>query len=116
MAFSEFEKKRLESLAMASIERRRPPPHLRAKIDLGFRLSGQSIELVEIRPRWQGTPGETTETPIAKATYVMAQKLWKVYWQRADLKWHSYPGAPTVKSAEQFFEIVGEDEHACFFC
>ncbi len=115
MAFSELEKKRLETLAAAFVERHRPPPRLRAEMDFGFRLSGRSIELFEIRLRWQGAPGETTETPVAKATYVIAQKHWKVYWQRADLKWHSYPGAPTVSSAEKFFAIVSEDKHACFF-
>lgn len=30
------------------------------------------------------------ESPVAKATYVKTQNIWKVYWMRADLRWHAY--------------------------
>jgi len=50
------------------VERRRPPPHIRPKLDLGFRVSGQSVELFEGRPVWRGSPGERQEQPFAKAT------------------------------------------------
>lgn len=55
------------------------------------------------------------EHPIAKATFVRTHEIWKVYWQRADLKWHAYPGAPCVGSIERFLAVVAEDQHACFF-
>ena len=115
MAFSEFETKRLEKVVGSFIQKHRPPPHIRAELDLAFRISGQSVEIFEIRPRWRGAPGETMEHSVAKATYVRAQDSWKVYWQRADLKWHSYPDAPRVSSIERFLAIVAEDKHACFF-
>jgi hypothetical protein len=55
------------------------------------------------------------ENPIAKATYVKSTALWKVYWQRADLKWHSYEPTPQVGSIEKFLAVVDEDRYACFF-
>ena len=115
MAFSEFETKRFEKVVDSFIQKHRPPPHIRPKLDLAFRISGQSIEIFEIRPRWRGEPGETTEHPVAKTTYVRAQDCWKIYWQRADLKWHIYPEAPRVRSVERFLALVAEDKHACFF-
>lgn len=115
MAFSELEKKRLEKVVGAFIDQRRPPPHIRPELDLAFRIAGQSVEIFEVLPRWRGAPGETMENPVAKATYVKTQNLWKVYWQRADLKWHSYPGAPELPSIEQFLTVVAADRHACFF-
>ncbi|WP_202845222.1 DUF3024 domain-containing protein [Luteimonas sp. SJ-9] len=115
MALSEFETKRLEKVVGSFIQKHRPSPHIRPKLDLAFRISGQSVEIFEVRPRWRGAPGETMKHPAAKATYVKAQDSWKVYWQRADLRWHSYPDAPRVRSIEQFLALVAEDKHACFF-
>jgi len=114
MALSEFETKRLEKIVGAFIEKRRPPPHLRPEIDLGFRVSAQSVEIFEIRPRYD-RPQEKMEHPVAKATYVRVHDMWRVFWQRADLKWHRYTPAPHVASIEQFLALVDKDEYSCFF-
>jgi Protein of unknown function (DUF3024) len=114
MALSEFERKRFERIVGAFIEKRRPPPHVRPKLDLGFRVAGQSVELFEVRPRFD-TPSEKFEHAVAKATYVKAQDVWRVFWQRADLKWHRYDPAPEVPSLEDFLHLVQEDKCACFF-
>lgn len=60
-------------------------------------------------------PVEKIETLIAKATYVKAQNVWRVFWMRQDLKWHIYDPAPEVSSLKQFAQLVHEDKHACFF-
>ena len=114
MAFSEFEKKRAERIIGHFIEKRRPPPHIRPKLDLGFRVSGQSIEIFEIRPAWRN-PTVRREHSVAKATYVKTQGIWRVFWQRANLKWYRYDPVPEVESLEQFVSLVAEDEYACFF-
>ncbi len=114
MALSEFEIKRYEKLVKAYIEKNRPPPHIRKELDLSYRLKDQSVEIFEVRPRWDN-PKEILEHPVAKATYVKSQALWKVYWQRADLKWHSYGPYPEAKSIEEFLTVVESDKHACFF-
>jgi hypothetical protein len=114
MALSEFESKQVERAVSRFMERRRPPPHIRPELDLGYRLSGQSVEIFEIRPVWKN-PKEKMEHPVAKATYVKTRAVWKVYWIRADLKWHSYGPVPTVGDIKKFLELVENDKHACFF-
>jgi len=114
MAFSEFEIKKYEKIVGAYVESHRPPPHIRDKLDIGFRVQGQSVEIFEIRPGWQD-PKKKIEEAVAKATYVKRQLLWKVYWQRADLKWHLYEPNPEVATLEEFLQVVEADEHACFF-
>lgn len=114
MPLSEFERKRFERTIGEFIERRRPPVHVRPQLDLGFRVTGQSVEIFEIRPRWD-KPTVTIEEAVAKATFVKRQRVWKVFWQRADLKWHRYDPVPEVPSLERFLELVEKDEHACFF-
>lgn|SRR5690554_5124004 len=114
MAFNDIERKRAENLVAAFIEKHRPPPHIRPELDLGFRVQGQSIEIFEIRPALRA-PEQKIEQSVAKTTFVKSQHVWKVYWQRADLKWHPYPPASEVGSLEQFLSLVEKDEHACFF-
>jgi Protein of unknown function (DUF3024) len=113
MAISEFEIRRVEKLASAYVDANRPPAHIRSKLDLGYRISNQSLELYEVRPRWDN-PDETVELSYAKTTFVKKTRTWKVYWMRQDLKWHSYDPAPEVASLEEFLSVVGEDAHACF--
>ncbi len=114
MALSEFEIKRCEKAIAKFMEKRRPPGHIREKLDLGYRISGQSVEIFEIRPYWRD-PKKIIKTPFAKATFVRARGVWRIYWQRADLKWHRYDPVPEVKRFEDFLSVVDEDKYACFF-
>jgi len=114
MALSEFEMKKFEKVVDSFVQKRRPPPHIRNEVDLGFRIKGQSVEIFEIRPAWQN-PTEKIEEPVAKGTYVKTQRVWKVYWQKADLKWHRYDPDPEVQTLDEFLAVVDRDEYACFF-
>ena len=87
MAFNDLDNKRIENAMATFLTKRRPPPHIRSQVDIGYRLIGQSIEIFEIRPQWDD-PSIIREHSFAKATYVRTQNLWKVFWKRSDLKWH----------------------------
>ena len=114
MAFSEFETKKYETIVAAWVERHRPPPHIRGQLDFGFRMSGQSVEIFTVRPSWVD-PNERIEGSLAKATYVKSKGIWKIYWMRADLKWHRYDPDPEVETFEDFLQVVDADEYCCFF-
>lgn len=114
MALSEFEIKRCEKAVAGFFQKRRPPPHLRGKVDLAFRIKGQSVEIYEIRAHWEDAD-KKLESPIAKATYNRRSRNWKIFWQRADLKWHGYTPHLVVSSIEAFLDVVDKDEHSCFF-
>ena len=114
MSLSEFEIKRIEKIVGAFIENKRPPVHIRNQLDLGYSITGQSVEIFEIRPVWNSLEKRIT-LPVAKATYVKKSNIWKVYWQKADLKWNGYEPNPQAKTIEQFVAIVEEDAYACFW-
>jgi len=114
MALSEFETKKIERAASVFLEAKRPPVHLRSQVDLDVRVSGQSVQVVEIRPHFR-EPSTIMETPVAKATYVKKTQRWKIYWMRSDLKWHLYTPEPESRSIEEFFAIVSVDKNCCFF-
>jgi hypothetical protein len=113
MAISEFETRRVEKLASEYVALHRPPAHVRSELDLGYRISDQSLELFEIRPRWDN-PKEIMQQSFAKTTFIKKSKTWKIYWMRQDLKWHGYEPSLEVASLEEFLAIVSEDAHACF--
>ena len=114
MTFSEFEIKMIERAADQFMQKRRPPVHIRSQLDLLYKIENQNVLIFEVRPVWNN-PKEKMQLPVAKATYIKSQRTWKIYWQRADLKWHSYSPKPQVETIEQFFSEVEQDPHACFF-
>ena len=96
------------------MDKRRPPEKIRDKIDLDYKIENQSIILFEVRPHWQ-KEGEKIESPIAKTTWVKRQKCWKIFWMRADLKWHSYQPVEKVDTIEEFLKVVDADANGCFW-
>ena len=114
MAFSDVQRRRIEKVVAAYVEKHRPSADIRDELDLSFRITGQSIELFEIRPRWDSRT-ETTEDALAKARYIKSRSRWLVYWHRADSKWHRYPPQPEVRTVEAFLALVEKDDHSCFY-
>ncbi|MBA3964751.1 MAG: DUF3024 domain-containing protein [Nitrospirales bacterium] len=114
MALNDLERKRIENTVGGFVEKLRPLPHIRSQLDFGFRVTCQSIELFEIRPQWN-KPEVKHESSFAKATFVRALGMWRVYWKRADLKWHRYEPVPEVSAIEKFLAVVKENEYSCFF-
>ncbi len=94
--------------------KRRPPVAIRTEVDLRHRLQGQSVEVHEIRPAFDGKPGQMCEHAVAKASFVRKCRHWRVYGTRQDLHWHSYQPAPTASSIEAFCKLVDDDRHGCF--
>jgi hypothetical protein len=114
MSLSEFELERCKLDLAAFMKLRRPPPHIRPELDFGFRISGQSVELLEIRPDWMDET-QKMERSFAKATWVRTENCWRVFWKRADLKWHAYGPRKEVRTLAEFLAVVNEDRHNCFF-
>ena len=114
MAFTELELKRCNLELEEFMLLRRPPPEIRPKLDLGYKIAKQSVEIFELRPDWQDK-SISRETPIAKITFVRNQQVWRIFWMRSDLKWHGYVPHASVRSLAKALEIVGKDEHCCFF-
>lgn len=114
MAFTSEEIHRIEEAAREFLDKRRPPVDVRNKLDHSYRLKGQSVTLFSIRPVWNDR-SKTIEEPIAKATFVRRTHSWKIYWQRADLKWHTYDPQPQSLLFEEFLTVVDEDKHGYFW-
>ena len=114
MAFTDQQIKEIEQAAAKFMYYKRPPVEIRPKLDLEYRIEGQSVCLYEITPRWNN-PNEKNEMPSAKATYVKSNNNWKVFWMRGNLKWFIYEPVSVVDNISDFFDVVAADKHNCFF-
>ena len=73
-------------------------------------MEGQSIEIFEIRPDCKDA-SVRQELPVAKATFVRTKGTWKVFWMRADLRWHSYEPKAEVNTLKEFLGAVDRGVH-----
>ena len=113
MAFNEIELKRIDKV-VGGVCRRRNRPELHDQLRLEYRVKAHDVVLFEVRPCWDGQPG-TMENPVAKVKFVRTDGMWRLFWQRADLKWHGYDPFPTSSDLSRLVEEVDRDPHCCFF-
>jgi hypothetical protein len=113
MAFSEIELKKIDQL-VGGLCRRRSPAHLKDELSFGYIVEGHDVLVSERRPRWQ-SPGEWTESGVAKLKYTRKTGLWQLYWQRASLKWVKYDPFPPNRDLAVLVEEADRDPHGCFF-
>jgi hypothetical protein len=87
----------------------RPPPHIRSRLDFSVPYYWGKASRFS-RPDLAGGASRR-ETRIAggEATYVGERGVRRVFWQRRDLKWHSYEPEPDVDSVEEFASSISED-------
>jgi len=95
------------------MERISPPHHIRSELDIGYKITNQSIIFFEIRPAFRN-PMDLTESPFAKATYVKSENIWKVYWMRSNLKWTRYEPRPKMKDLQAFNKLVDDEKNHYF--
>ena len=114
MALSELELKRITKAVEQFMLKRRPHPAIRDQVDVGYTITGHSVELFEIRPDWRDK-STIHHSPFAKMTFVRTRNVWNLFWMRADLRWHAYPPVPHVPTIEEALQVVEEDSHCCFF-
>lgn len=112
MAFSELELARVQRTMDAYIQRRRPRPEIRNELDIGYAVDNQSVTIHEDRRLYDGS---RILEPVAKATWVKTQKVWKIFWMRADLKWHSYEPLAQARTLDDVLAAVDADPYGCFW-
>ena len=113
MAFSELELKLIEQ-TVGVFCRKRSPAHLKDKLRLEYSVKGHEVVIVERRPKWDN-PTEWIESPVAKLKFIRSAIKWRLYWQRADLKWHEYPGLSSSDRLDELVQEIDSDPLACFF-
>ena len=98
----------------AFIEKRRPPVHIRPKLDIRADINGSEVVIYHLRPHFQD-PKKILELPFAKTKWVDSHQVWRLYWMRASGKWNAYEPFPEAKTIEAILAEVDRDPYGCFF-
>jgi len=114
MAFTDSDKKQVDRILQKFWHKNRPPEHAKHQVELSYEIKNQSVEIFLIRTFWQDK-SQTVREPIAKATYVKKSRKWKIYWQRADMRWHLYMPYPEATNLKIVLQVVEEDSYGCFW-
>lgn len=93
----------------------RVPPHLKTSVDYDYKIDGQAVTIIEVRPAWQGAPGEVTRQPMAKFRFVIATEQWQIYWMRSSGKWQSYEPMSEATKLNDALMVIETDQYGCFF-
>jgi hypothetical protein len=96
------------------LQRRRPRPEIRDQVDLKIDIKGHELTVLEVRPRYNDK-STIVEHGVAKMKWVGTKKVWRLFWMRADLKWHAYDPKSEARTIGALFEEVEKDPHGCFF-
>lgn len=112
MAFNDLEYHEVKKEAASFVESKRPPVHIRSKLDMIYSIDNQTVLIAGVRPAIMGKLGDILEEPYVKITYVRSKKTWNLYWMRGTLNWELYSAADTLTEA---LEMVRVDAHGCFF-
>lgn len=113
MAISEFETFKIEKLASqfcAARNKHFPPEQLK----ICYRVEDQDLYIFEVRPHWKN-PEISTELMTAKIKYIKSKSIWRLYWQRQNMKWVSYEPMESSSDLSLLLEEIEKDPFGCFW-
>ena len=113
MPFSDMEATWIQTF-VGRLCKKRSPQQLTDQLALAYRFQGQSVLLYE-RRRPRKSPGELTETPVAKLKFVRSRNEWRLYWMRANGRWDRYETKTECSDLRGLLAEVDRDVDGCFF-
>ena len=113
MAFAENELQKINKL-VGDLCKKKAPDHLGNEYRVDYHVKNHDVIISETTPCWDD-PNEFTELPLAKIKFVRSEKIWKLYWMRADLKWYAYKPVESSKDLAELVKEIDEDPNGCFW-
>ena len=114
MAFSEFDKNRMEKIVGRYIEENRPPVSIRDEVDLSLKLKVNALKFLKL-DLYVITPRKKYKSLSQKPFLRIAATCGKCFDRELDLKWHRFDPDPKVDPIDDFLKFVEEDQYSCFF-
>jgi hypothetical protein len=114
MALTELQLRECLRAVGAFISKRRPRPAIRDKLDYRADIDGVNVTIVAVRPAYKDAT-RLVDEPVARTRWIGTRQVWRLYWMRADLKWHRYEPFPESPRIAAVLSEVDSDPHGCFF-
>ena len=112
MAFGNPEFELIDSL-VGGLCRKLNQPKIK-ELNIEYRVVQHDVIIYEERSAWD-QPDEIIETPAAKFRFNKSKNVWRLFWMRADLKWHSYQSLSSSVSLRKLVNEVEADPYGCFW-
>jgi hypothetical protein len=113
MAFAELELRRI-ARTVGEFCRRKSPLKLRDQVRIEFRVERHEVLIYETRPAFRD-PSHWVEHGVAKLRFVRTAGEWRLFWQRASLKWQGYEPLASSRDINDLLVEIDRDAHGCFF-
>jgi hypothetical protein len=79
-----------------------------------YRVEGQDVLIVEVRVVWDD-PSRWMDHGVAKLKFNRKAGEWRLFWQRASLRWESYEPLASSRDLAILVEEIDRDPNGCFF-
>jgi hypothetical protein len=90
------------------------PLNIRDKVRLGYKIRGNSITLLEIRPHYS-IKNKLMEESIAKIKYLPETNQWQLFNQDRNLRWQKYLNFAPYKKFSKVLEEIDRDPTCIFW-
>jgi hypothetical protein len=109
----------LSEIDLAKVRRfaaNRVPPRALHQVRLEVNVQGHAVTIIERRAPWSPTFGpEWASNPVAQPRFNRVARIWQLYWQDADLRWHRYVGVGPTAHVDPLLAEIDADPQARFW-
>ncbi len=95
--------------------KKRVPAHVLDKVNLSYKLRGNSVTIFENRAPWHPDMKEWTSMPIAQIRYDDKTGKWTLYCADINDKWHEYYDIEPTKNIGEILAEIDEDPTGIFW-
>jgi len=95
--------------------KKRVPPHVLDKVNLSYKIRGNSITIFENRAPWHKDMKEWTSMATAQIRYDGKIGKWTLYCADRNNRWHKYEGLLPTKNIDQILAEIDRDPTGIFW-
>lgn len=95
--------------------KKKVPPHVLDKVNLSYKIRGNSVTIFENRAPWHPDMKEWTSMAIAKIKFDEKTAKWTLYCADRNNKWHEYYDIEPTKDIDKILTEIDEDPTGIFW-
>lgn len=94
---------------------KRVPAHVLDKVNLTYKIRGNSVTIIENRAPWRPDMKEWTSMPVAQIRYDDKTGKWTLYCADRNGRWHVYIDVDSTKNIDKILREIDEDPTGIFW-
>jgi hypothetical protein len=95
--------------------KRKVPVHILDKVNLSYKIRGNTVSIFENRAPWHPDMKEWTSMPVAQIRYDHSSGKWTLYCADRNDRWHEYWDIEPTKNIDAILKEIDEDPTGIFW-